>query len=90
MSLVAGLLASSPENQVDLRGTKAMLASGSQELNRVEGAYLAAQLKPASQRTAAELSRDIGAVVHAHIARSDQVGGIVVAHGLDVHFDVPA
>lgn len=60
------------------------------ELNREEGAYLAAQLKPASQRTAAELSRDIGAVVHAHIARSDQVGGIVAAHGLDIHVDVPA
>jgi 2-polyprenyl-6-methoxyphenol hydroxylase-like FAD-dependent oxidoreductase len=60
------------------------------ELNREEGAYLAAQLKPQSQRTAAELSRDIGAVVHAHIARSDQVGGIVAAYGLDVHVDVPA
>ena len=60
------------------------------ELNREEGAYLAAQLKPQSQRTAAELSRDIDAVVQAHIARSDQVGGIVTAHGLDVHVNVPA
>ena len=60
------------------------------ELNREEGAYLAAQLKPQSQRTAAELSRDIDAVVQAHIARSDQVGGIVSAYGLDVHVHVPA
>lgn len=60
------------------------------ELNREEGAYLSAQLKPPPQRTAAELSRDISAVVHAHIARSDQVGGIVAAHGLDVHVNVPA
>jgi 2-polyprenyl-6-methoxyphenol hydroxylase-like FAD-dependent oxidoreductase len=52
------------------------------ELNREEGAYLSAQLKPKEQRTAAELNRDIGAVVHAHIARSDQVGDIVAAHGL--------
>jgi hypothetical protein len=60
------------------------------ELNREEGAYLAAQLKPQSQRSAAELSRDIGAVVHAHISRSEQVGGIVAAYGLDVHVDVLA
>jgi len=52
------------------------------ELNREEGAYLSAQIKPKEQRTAAELKRDIGAVVHAHIARSDQVGDIVAAHGL--------
>jgi 2-polyprenyl-6-methoxyphenol hydroxylase-like FAD-dependent oxidoreductase len=52
------------------------------EVNREEGAYLSAQLKPREQRTAAELHRDIGAVVRAHIDRSDQVGGIVAAHGL--------
>ncbi len=60
------------------------------ELNREEGAYLGAQLKPQSQRTAAELNRDIGAVVQAHIGRSDQIGGIVAAYGLDVHVKVPA
>jgi 2-polyprenyl-6-methoxyphenol hydroxylase-like FAD-dependent oxidoreductase len=52
------------------------------EVNREEGAYLSAQLKPKAQRTAAELNRDIGAVLRAHIDRSDQVGDIVAAHGL--------
>jgi 2-polyprenyl-6-methoxyphenol hydroxylase-like FAD-dependent oxidoreductase len=52
------------------------------EVNRDEGAYLSAQLKPKAQRTPAELHRDISDVVHAHIARSDQVGEIVAAHGL--------
>jgi 2-polyprenyl-6-methoxyphenol hydroxylase-like FAD-dependent oxidoreductase len=52
------------------------------EVNREEGAYLSAQLKPKAERTAAELRRDIGDVVHAHIARSDQVGEIVAAYGL--------
>jgi 2-polyprenyl-6-methoxyphenol hydroxylase-like FAD-dependent oxidoreductase len=52
------------------------------ELNREEGAYLSAQLKPRAERTAAELNRDIGAVVHAHIARSEQVGEVVAAYGL--------
>jgi 2-polyprenyl-6-methoxyphenol hydroxylase-like FAD-dependent oxidoreductase len=52
------------------------------EVNRQEGAYLSAQIKPAAIRTGSELSRDIGAVVHAHIARSDQIGAIVAAHGL--------
>ncbi len=51
-------------------------------LNREEGAYLSAQIKPKEQRSAAELHRDIGAVLHAHIARSEQVGGMVAAHGL--------
>ncbi len=59
------------------------------ELNRVEGAYLSAQLKPKADRTAAERTRDLGAVVDAHIFRSDQVGGIVTAHGLDVHVHAP-
>jgi 2-polyprenyl-6-methoxyphenol hydroxylase-like FAD-dependent oxidoreductase len=52
------------------------------EVNREEGAYLSAQLKPRGERTAAELHRDIGAVLRAHIDRSDQVGDIVAAHGL--------
>jgi 2-polyprenyl-6-methoxyphenol hydroxylase-like FAD-dependent oxidoreductase len=52
------------------------------EVNREEGAYLSAQLKPKAERTHAELHRDIGDVVHAHIARSDQVGEIVAAYGL--------
>ncbi len=47
-----------------------------------EGAYLSAQIKPKAERTAAELHRDIGAVLHAHIARSDQMGEIVASHGL--------
>jgi 2-polyprenyl-6-methoxyphenol hydroxylase-like FAD-dependent oxidoreductase len=52
------------------------------EVNREEGAYLSAQLKPKGERTTAELNRDIGAVLRAHIDRSDQVGDIVAAHGL--------
>ena len=55
------------------------------ELNRQEGLYLSAQIKAKTDRTAAELHRDIGAVLHAHIARSDQVGDIVAAHGLTGH-----
>jgi 2-polyprenyl-6-methoxyphenol hydroxylase-like FAD-dependent oxidoreductase len=60
------------------------------ELNREEGAYLSAQLKPRAARSAAELDRDIGAVVQAHIGRSDQVTGMVEAYGLDVHARPPA
>ncbi len=52
------------------------------EVNRKEGAYLSAQIKPAAARSGPERERDIGAVVHAHIARSDQIGDIVAAHGL--------
>jgi 2-polyprenyl-6-methoxyphenol hydroxylase-like FAD-dependent oxidoreductase len=52
------------------------------EVNREEGAYLSAQLKPKAERTGAELHRDIGAVVRAHIDRSEQVGDIVAAHRL--------
>ena len=51
-------------------------------LNREEGAYLSAQIKPRAERTPAELHRDLGAVLHAHIARSDQMGEIVASHGL--------
>ena len=52
------------------------------ELGREEGVYLSAQLKPKGERTAAELKRDIGAVLHAHSARSNQVGDIIAAHDL--------
>ena len=52
------------------------------EVNQQEGAYLSAQIKPKAERTAAELHRDIGAVLHAHIARSEQMGDIVASHGL--------
>jgi hypothetical protein len=37
-------------------------------LNREEGAYLSAQIKPKAERRGAELHRDLGAVLHAHIA----------------------
>jgi 2-polyprenyl-6-methoxyphenol hydroxylase-like FAD-dependent oxidoreductase len=56
---------------------KAMVA-----LNREEGAYLSAQIKPKAERRGAELHRDLGAVLHAHIARSEQMGEIVASHGL--------
>lgn len=59
------------------------------EVNSAEGAYLSAQLKPKAERTAEELHRDIGEVVDAHIGRSDQVGAMVAAYGLDVHVNVP-
>jgi 2-polyprenyl-6-methoxyphenol hydroxylase-like FAD-dependent oxidoreductase len=59
------------------------------ELNSAEGAYLSAQVKPKAERTADELHRDIGAVVNAHIGRSEQVGAMVAAYGLDVHVNVP-
>jgi hypothetical protein len=60
------------------------------EVNSAEGAYLSAQIKPKSERTDGELHRDIGAVVNAHIGRSEQVGEMVAAFGLDVHVNVPA
>ncbi len=53
------------------------------EVNQQEGAYLSAQIKPKAERTGAELHRDISAVLNAHIFRSEQVGEIVAAHGLD-------
>ena len=52
------------------------------DVNQQEGAYLSAQIKPKAERTAAELHRDIGEVLHAHIARSEQMGEIVASHGL--------
>ncbi len=59
------------------------------EVNSAEGAYLSAQIKPKAERTADELRRDIGEVVDAHIGRSEQVGAMVAAYGLDVHVNVP-
>jgi 2-polyprenyl-6-methoxyphenol hydroxylase-like FAD-dependent oxidoreductase len=55
-------------------------------LARQQGAYLSAQLKPGEERTAEERTRDIDALLHAHGTRSDQVGAIVAARGLDAHF----
>jgi 2-polyprenyl-6-methoxyphenol hydroxylase-like FAD-dependent oxidoreductase len=52
-------------------------------LGREEGEYLSAQIKPKEQRTAAERHRDIHSVLHAHGTRSDQVGQIVTARGLE-------
>ena len=54
-------------------------------LGREEGLYLSAQLKPKGERSAAELHRDVGSILHAHSARSEQVGDIVAAHGLAAH-----
>lgn len=59
------------------------------EFNRAEGAYLSAQLKPEAERTAEELHRDAGAVLNAHVDRSDQIGAMVTAHGLDIHVHSP-
>ena len=51
------------------------------EVNRAE-ALIERPDQPQADRSAAELNRDIGAVVRAHIDRSEQVGEIVAAHGL--------
>jgi 2-polyprenyl-6-methoxyphenol hydroxylase-like FAD-dependent oxidoreductase len=59
------------------------------DVNSAEGAYLSAQIKPKAECTADELHRDIGAVVNAHIGRSEQVGAMVAAYGLDVHVNEP-
>jgi hypothetical protein len=55
-------------------------------LSRQQGAYLSAQLKPITRRRAGELRRDIDALLHAHGSRSDQIGDIVAARGLDAYF----
>ena len=55
-------------------------------LARQQGAYLSAQLKPKNERSADERTRDIDALLQAHGTRSDQVGEIVAARGLDGHF----
>jgi 2-polyprenyl-6-methoxyphenol hydroxylase-like FAD-dependent oxidoreductase len=54
-------------------------------LAREQGAYLSAQLKPQNERTAGERDRDIDAILHAHGTRSDQVGAMVAARGIDAH-----
>jgi 2-polyprenyl-6-methoxyphenol hydroxylase-like FAD-dependent oxidoreductase len=55
-------------------------------LSRQQGAYLSAQLKPVAQRHGSELRRDVEALLHAHGNRSDQIGDIVAARGLDTYF----
>jgi 2-polyprenyl-6-methoxyphenol hydroxylase-like FAD-dependent oxidoreductase len=55
-------------------------------LSRQQGAYLSAQLKPVGQRRGGELLRDVEALLHAHGNRSDQIGEIVAARGLEVYF----
>jgi 2-polyprenyl-6-methoxyphenol hydroxylase-like FAD-dependent oxidoreductase len=55
-------------------------------LSRQQGAYLSAQLKPVAQRRGGELRRDIDALLHAHGSRSDQIGDIVAARGLEAYF----
>jgi 2-polyprenyl-6-methoxyphenol hydroxylase-like FAD-dependent oxidoreductase len=54
-------------------------------LAREQGAYLSAQIKPRHERTAGERDRDIDAILHAHGTRSDQVGAMVAARGIDAH-----
>jgi 2-polyprenyl-6-methoxyphenol hydroxylase-like FAD-dependent oxidoreductase len=55
-------------------------------LSRQQGAYLSAQLKPVAQRRGGELRRDVEALLHAHGNRSDQIGDIVAARGLEAYF----
>jgi len=55
-------------------------------LSRQQGAYLSAQLKPFAQRRGGERRRDIETLLHAHGNRSDQIGDIVAARGLDAYF----
>jgi hypothetical protein len=53
-------------------------------LSRQQGAYLSAQLQTQESRKGAQ--RDVRALLHAHGTRSDQIGAIVAARGLDVFF----
>jgi 2-polyprenyl-6-methoxyphenol hydroxylase-like FAD-dependent oxidoreductase len=53
-------------------------------LSRQQGAYLSAQLQPQESREGAQ--RDVHALLRAHGTRSDQIGAIVAARGLDVFF----
>ena len=55
-------------------------------LSRQQGDYLSAQLKPVAQRHGGQLRRDVQALLHAHGTRSDQIGDIVAARGLEVYF----
>jgi 2-polyprenyl-6-methoxyphenol hydroxylase-like FAD-dependent oxidoreductase len=54
-------------------------------LSRQQGSYLSAQLKPQAQRRGSELRRDVEALLYAHGNRSDQIGDIVAARGLDAY-----
>jgi 2-polyprenyl-6-methoxyphenol hydroxylase-like FAD-dependent oxidoreductase len=54
------------------------------ELSRQQGAYLSAQLKRRDQR--GKSGRDVEALLRAHGTRSDQIGAIVAARGLDIYF----
>jgi hypothetical protein len=53
-------------------------------LAREQGAYLSAQFKPRHERSAGERDRDIDSILHAHGTRSDQVGAMVAARGIDL------
>jgi hypothetical protein len=53
-------------------------------LSRQQGAYLSAQLQTQESRKGAQ--RDVRALLHAHGTRSDQIGAIVAARGLDAYF----
>jgi 2-polyprenyl-6-methoxyphenol hydroxylase-like FAD-dependent oxidoreductase len=53
-------------------------------LAREQGAYLSAQLKPRHERNAGESDRDIDSILHAHGTRSDQIGAMVAARGIDL------
>ena len=55
-------------------------------LSRQQGAYLSAQLKPVAQRRGDEWHREVAALLYAHGTRSDQIGEIVAARGLDAYF----
>jgi 2-polyprenyl-6-methoxyphenol hydroxylase-like FAD-dependent oxidoreductase len=55
-------------------------------LSRQQGSYLSAQLKRQAQRRGSELRRDVEALLYAHGNRSDQIGDIVAARGLDAYF----
>jgi 2-polyprenyl-6-methoxyphenol hydroxylase-like FAD-dependent oxidoreductase len=52
-------------------------------LSRQQGVYLSAQLKEHDKKE--EAQRDIETVLHAHGTRSDQIGAMVAARGLDAY-----
>jgi len=52
-------------------------------LSRQQGVYLSAQLNERGQQQAAQ--RDVEKVLHAHGTRSDQIGAMVAARGLDAY-----
>jgi 2-polyprenyl-6-methoxyphenol hydroxylase-like FAD-dependent oxidoreductase len=52
-------------------------------LSRQQGVYLSAQLNDRDQRRKAQ--RDVEMVLHAHGTRSDQIGAMVTARGLDAY-----